>query len=196
MNPLGLFSQILAVSLALTIGYFYVQPTIDEIGIIQTDTATYKAERIKIESINSQLAADMATFQSIPRADKERLATYMPKFLDDISVMRDISFIVQEASVVSTELSYDGALNEDQKVFSQSDNSQSGLPSQPAIPHSFSLTLQGTYPNIKAFLRLLEQNEYPLEVHQLTVSADETGLLSVSMQLVTYVDQLVLVTNN
>jgi len=195
MNPLGLFSQVLAVVIALTIGYFYVQPTIDEIGVIQDDIATYTAERVKIESINNQLAMELAAFESISRSDKERLATYMPHFIDDISIMRDISFIVEQAGVTNTALSYEGAVDAERAVFSQA-NSQSSFSDQPPTSHSFSVNIQGSYDAVKTFLRLLERNEYPLEVHELSMATDEVGLITASMQLVTYVDELVLVSNN
>lgn len=200
MNPLGLFSQVGAVAIALTIGYFYVQPTISEIGIIQDDIATYKAERVKIEDINNQLATKRAAFDSISRSDKERLSTYMPRSIDDVSIMRDISFILEQAGVVSRALFYEGPLKQPNTVFSQSssnqDDLQSGIGSQPATPHSFVVEVQGTYQQVKTLLRLLEQNEYPLEVHQLFMSADEVGIVSLNMELVTYVDELVLVNSN
>jgi hypothetical protein len=195
MNPLGLFSQVLAVAMAISIGYFYVQPTIDEIGTVQDDIATYAAERVKIESINSQLAVQLAAFESISRADKVRLATYMPRTMDDIAIMRDVSFIVEQAGVTNTELSYDGLKQSEKAVFSQT-SSQSDFGDQPATAHSFKVGIQGTYTEIKAFLQLVEQNEYPLEVHELSITTDETELLSANMQLVTYVDELVLVSNN
>ena len=196
MNPLSLFSQMLAVALALAIGYFYVQPTIQEIGAIQTDIAIYKVELVKIESVNNQLTEEMAALESISRTDKERLATYMPRFIDDISIMRDISFIVDRAGVMNTGLSYDGVDQSTKTVFSQGDDSRSALGDQSATPHSFTVDVEGSYDEIKAFLRLLEQNEYPLEVHELSMSVGDTGSLTASMQLITYVDQLVLVSSN
>jgi len=196
MNTLSLFSQISAITIAVTIGYFYVQPTIEEIGVIQTDTATYQTERVKIEAINSQLAANVSAFQSISRIDKERLAAYMPKTLDDISIMRDISFIAQEALVNKTSLEYEGVPAEGRQVFSQNEDSQLSERNKPATPHAFDVTIEGSYSNIKAFLRLLEQTEYPLEVHELEISTNEAASLSARMQLVTYVDHLVLVNDN
>jgi hypothetical protein len=178
------------------IGYFYIVPTIDEIGMIQTDTATYKEERVKIESINNQLAEDLATFESISRADKERLATYMPGVVDDISVMRDISFIVEQADVTSTALSYDGLQEAKRSILSQTGGTVSALGDNAATAHSFALDIQGTYEDTKTFLRLLEQNEYPLEVHELNITTDENGLINASMKLITYVDTLVLVSGN
>jgi len=196
MKSLGLFSQIIAIILAVVVGFFYVQPTVTEIGEIQTDTARYQVERKKIQEINQQLAQNIATFESVSRADKEQLAVYMPRQADDISIMRDISFIVDRAGVVSTALSYNGASTQEAFLFSEDDTNGSDLGDQAATPHAFTVGITGTYPAIKDFLRLLEQNHYPLEVHQLTMSATETGLMDANLSLITYVDELSLVTSN
>lgn len=181
--------------IALAIGYFYVQPTISEIGVIQDDIAIYTNERLKIETINTQLANEISAFESISRADKERLATYMPRFIDDISIMRDISFIVETAGVTNTTMTYEGVAEAQTAVFSQT-NSQSEFSDQPPTSHSFTVVIEGTYEEVKLFLRLLEQNEYPLEVHELSMTTDGFNLITANMKLVTYVDELVLVSNN
>lgn len=204
MKSLGLFSQIIAVGLALTIAYFYVQPTVAEIGDIQTETARYETERKKIEAINDQLTMHLATLDSIPPADKARLATYMPREVDDISIMRDISFIAERANMTNTALSYNGPLDEENRLFSQSDGTDSSLADQAATPHSFTVDVQGSYDEIKNFLRLLELNEYPLEVHELSLSSNDavagqetsSASMTAAMTLVTYVDELVLVNGN
>jgi hypothetical protein len=197
MKSLGLFSQLISVAVAVVIGYFYVQPTIIEIGVIQGDSSQYETERKKIEAINNQLAMNIATFESIPRIDKERLATYMPRSIDEVSVMRDISFIIELAAVTNTALSYDGPLANEKTIFSQdNDSDSSSLGQQAASPHSFTVGVQGTYAEVKEFLRLLEQNEYPLEVHNLSLETTEAGGMIAVMKLVTYLDELILVTPN
>ena len=196
MNQLGLFSQIAAVILAIVIGVFYVQPTIDEIGIIQTDTERYQVERKKIESINNQLATNVAAFESISRADKERLATYMPRFVDDIGVMRDLTFMIEQAGLSNTGLSYDGEYIAERTVFTEDSSQASALGDQAPTPHSVTVSVRGGYDQIKNFLRLLEQNEYPLEVHKLDIAADEFGLIDAQMTLITYADELALLNGN
>ena len=196
MKSIGLFSQIGAVIVAIGIGYYYVQPTITEIGNLQTDIAEYQTERKKIEAINDTLAQKVATYQGISRVDKQKLAIYMPRTIDDINILRDITFIAQEAQVVTTALAYDGAETQSSSRFSEDDVSGSSLGDLEATPHPFTVDVQGSYTDIKQFLLLLEQNEYPLEVHQLSLAVDEFGTMSASMTLITYVDELVLVNRN
>jgi len=195
MKSIGLFSQIGAVLVAFGIGYYYVQPTITEIGVIQTDIAEYQAERKKIEDINSTLDQKTAIFQGISPADKKKLAVYMPPLIDDLSILRDITFIMEEAQLVNNGLSYGGGGEENSSGFSEADDAQSSNVQQ-AVPHSFSVEVQGSYDQIKQFLLLLEQNEYPLEVHEMSLQTDDFDIMTASMTLVTYADQLSLVTDN
>lgn len=192
MNSLALFPQMLAVAVAIVIGYFYVQPTIDEIGQLQTDTSRYQVEREKVQAVNAQLAASVANEESIPPADRQRLAIYMPRTIDDVSIMRDITYIVRESNLANTALSYGGRLDSDEPTFSQSSN-DAMLGFEPATPYAFSVGVSGTYPQIKDFLRLLEQNEYPLDVYSMSLSADETGVMTSTLTLVTYADEGILI---
>lgn len=196
MRSLGLFSQVLAVIIAITIGYFYVQPTVDEIGQIQTDTAEYASERKEIETINAQLAGDLATYQSISPTDKMLLDTYMPESIDDISIMRDISYIIEQANVTNTVLSYDGPVDSERSILSPDANSNSALAERSATAHGFTVGLNGSYAEVKDFLSLLEQNEYPLEVHQMSLAADQSGRINASVTLVSYVHETTLVNAN
>ena len=52
--------------------------------------------------------------------------------------------------------------------------------------HGFSLTASGSYADIKLFLSFLEQNNYPLEVHDMRITTTESGLLDVDLIIVTY----------
>jgi len=204
MKSLGLFSQIVAAGLSLTIGYFYVQPTVAEIGETQTETAQYETERRKIESINNQLAMHLATLDSIPPTDRERLVTYMPRAIDEVSVMRDISFIVERANVDNIGLSYDGPLDGRQTILSRGNDADSRQGRQPATPHAFTVDIEGTYDEIKNFLRLLELNEYPLEINQLSLSSNDAvavqegdnAPMTVNVTLVTFVGDLSLINDN
>jgi len=196
MKSIGTFSQIGAVLVAGVIGFYYVQPTINEIGAIQTDIAELQLERNKIADINNNLDQKLATLQSVSRSNKEKLATYMPRLVDDIAVLRDLSYIMLEAGVTNTVLAYDGIQADRVSVLSEDDNTSSTLGDLQPTAHSFTVGVQGDYLAIKQLLSLLEQNEYPLEVHQLSLAADEFGIMSADMTLVTYADDMVLVNSN
>lgn len=197
MNPLGLFSQISAAVIAITIGYFYVQPTVEQIGQIQTDIVVYQTERQEIESIIAQLDRKVAEYESISPANKTMLDTYMPTSIDDISIMRDLSFIIEQANLRSTALSYNGVTDGNATVLQRSANPNTVLADRSATPYSFTVSVNGEYAQIKDFLRILEQNEYPLDVYNMSLSADQFDRINSTMTLVSYIhEEQSLVTEN
>jgi len=193
MKSLGLFSQISAIIISVVIGVFFVQPIVTEIGEIQTDISSYQDERQKVQVVNASLAEDVTFLQGISPLDRQKLATYMPRVVDDIAVLRDIEFMVAEAGLVYNSLAYEGI---EQEVLSFVEDVDSVLGDNVPTKHSFSVDVTGGYTDIKTFMRILEQNNYPLEIHALDIAALETGLMSASMTLVTYSDDAVLLSNN
>jgi len=193
MKSLGLFSQISAIIISVVIGVFFVQPIVTEIGEIQTDISSYQDERQKVQVVNASLAEDVTFLQGISPLDRQKLATYMPRVVDDIAVLRDIEFMVAEAGLVYNSLAYEGI---EQEVLSFVEDVDSVLGDNVPTKHSFSVDVTGRYTDIKTFMRILEQNNYPLEIHALDIAALETGLMSASMTLVTYSDDAVLLSNN
>lgn len=190
MKSLGLFSQILTIALSVIIAVFYVQPTVLEIGQVQTETETYIEEREKVSSLNDKLQANLALVQAVSPEDNRKLAIYMPSSVDDISVMRDIEFMVNEAGLLFSDLSYDG--EEDAvSAYDVSDVPGPALGDLAPSLHMFALTVSGEYDQIKDLLVLLETNEYPLEVHSFDLSQDELGSMGASMVLVTYSDDVI-----
>ena len=187
MKSLGLFTQIMTLGLSVAIVFVYIEPTFADIGQLQDDISRYQDERQDIERVNADLDRYVATIESLNGADIDRLAVYMPTFVDDISVMRDLQFIADASGVILKSVSYGG---------SETSADASGGQTSPPTRHEFSLAAEGTYSQVKNLLSLLEQNEYPLEVHTADIAPLEGGFLSVSLLLVTYADTSVSVDEN
>lgn len=178
MIPQGLFTQIAMLILAVAIIITYVQPTFVRIGSVQDDIGVYEEQRSKVAAVNGQLAALVARMESVSNDDKRRLLTYLPDSVDEVAVQRDLVAIMAEAGVIYKSVSYMGKIEDlstasDEKVI---------LPAA----SSFELAMDGTYGQIKNFLRLLEQNQYPLEIRNLDINQLEGGFLNANVQLYTY----------
>lgn len=181
MKPLGLLSQIFAIGLAIAIVVLFVRPTFAEIGSVQNDIEQYSQERARVTDTNAILAAKVSQVESISVDDRLRLATYLPSALDEIAVLRDLEIIADNAGVTYTTITYVGEQeNEETEIDLDTDESK-------VIPHEFSIIVNGTYERIKDFLSLLEQNHYPLQVHNLQFSTLEGGFLSADAVVVTYI---------
>ena len=55
--------------------------------------------------------------------------------------------------------------------------------------YSFSLSVEGTYLQLKTLFSLLEQNKYPLEVQSVDITSNEGGFLGAELTLATYAQQ-------
>lgn len=183
MKPLGLVSQILAIVLAVAIAFLFVRPTFNEIGALQTDIEQYKTERQRVAQINQSLANKVATLQSIPNSEVERITRYMPSFIDEVAVLRDIEIIASAAGVTYNSIDFES-------IFTVADaQDQSRSNAQEPVLYSFAVSVEGSYERIKAFLSFLEQNHYPLQVYAVTMSEVEGGLMQLDATVVTYIDE-------
>jgi hypothetical protein len=180
MIPKGLFSQIAIILLSGLIIFTYVKPSLLATKTIQDKITLYQQQRQKVSTVNGKLATLKSSVDTVGEDDKHRLLTYMPNTVDTIAVPRDLTFIADEAGVVVNDIKYVGL----QKpiVGEATIVSPDGVPDM----HVFELSVQGSYTQIKQLLVDLEQNAYPLEVHDLKMAKREGGFLTASLKIYTY----------
>jgi hypothetical protein len=171
--------QIVMAVLSAGILFFYVHPTFSNIGTIQDSIVMYQTETAKVSEVNARLASLVSRVNSINTADMRALMTYMPDTIDDVAITRDIFFISEEAGIFLKDIKY-------QKIPQTFLGEESAVTENTPERHGFALTISGTYEDAKEFLSLLEQNNYPLEVHEMNVTVTESGLLDMELLIVTY----------
>ena len=164
---------------ALTVGiiFTYVQPTFAKIGSLQEAIVQYQTESSKVNDVINSLANLVAKTNNIPASDLKALLTYMPDSVDHVAVSRDLLAISLEAGAYLESVEYSGIL-----VSSTAEEGKEFLP----VEHTFTVGLKGTYDQTKKFFSLLEQNNYPLEVHELSITSTETGVINSEMTIITY----------
>jgi hypothetical protein len=166
--------------LAVAIIFLYVKPTFTDISKIQEAITQYKTEQQKVNEVNAKLVELARKANSISSDDQTKLLVYMPDKIDVISVTRDIYNISLMAGVaVSAIENKETSYNDDSVVDETKDSTL-------AKPHLFSVSISGEYEKIKDFLRMLEQSNYPLEVHSLEINSADKGQLTAKMDIVTY----------
>jgi hypothetical protein len=181
MKPIGLISQIAVIGLAIAIVALYVRPAFAEIGVIQNKVLEFSLAREQVTKTNSVLAARVSELESITVNDRNRLSTYMPQLLDEVGVLRDIEIIAQNSALNYSAIQHNGSRVDgsvDARLLETVD-----LP----VQQEFTITVEGDYSALKDFLSMLEQNEYPLQVHELQISALDSGFLSADVTVVTYI---------
>lgn len=172
------FTQIVMAALAIGIIFTYVQPAFSKLGTLQESILKYQEESGKVAEVNAQLSALTAKVNEISAADLKALLIYMPDELDYVAVSRDLLTISEEAEVYLENVNYDGVADV------KSEETEAIM--TPPVKHTFAVTLRGSYEQTKKFLSLLEQNNYPLEVTELSIISSEIGIINSGMLITTY----------
>ncbi len=168
MIPKGLFAQIIMIIVSVAIVILHIKPQFTEIKAVQDDISLYQQEQEKVLSVYSTLADLDDQIKSIPATDLARLDTYLPDDVDNIFVMRDLFLITQAAGIEYVNTQAGG------EVSGQGSSRRQQVDLDAPRTHTFTLLVQGSYEEIKTLLHLLGQNEYPLEVQQLSLSPIES----------------------
>ncbi len=178
MIPKGLFSQISMIVLAVAIAFTYVKPTFDEIGKIQDDIAKYQTELSGVVYVNSQLAKHVASMDGVSIDDKRRLLTYLPNEIDEIAVARDLKNITDLSGAQYMNVESNGLAENIEK------DPDPMNPRPQAV--SFDLSAEGSYEEIKNLFKLMEQNDYPLEVQGVSIDRQGVDFLGVNISIFSY----------
>jgi hypothetical protein len=185
MIPKGLFTQIGLLLLAVGIVVTYIRPSFAEITEAQNQIAIYMQERENIESFNDVLSERLNTIDSVPEGSRDRLLTYMPNSVDAVAVMRDLEDLAQNAGVVVNDITDGGPVERERRRGVIYEDAQAMVLDGP-FAYSFSLTVRGSYNQVKDMLARFGRNNYPLEVRNLNMRADEGGFIEANVDLFTY----------
>ncbi len=184
MIPSGLLTQIGMLIVSVTIVFTYIKPAFGNISVKQDNIAAYKEEKKKVISVNSKLASLISQIESVDSDDEFKIVSYLPDKLDEISVQRDIRFMIDKIGLIYRNLSISDKENDPNT--STQDNNTSRNSDKPKV-HTISLEVAGDYQQLKEFLVLLESNAYPLELTSLKVNPSKSGIdLDIFMDLTTY----------
>lgn len=178
--PIGFFSQLMLFILSVLIIVTYIKPSLGDMKSVQDKIASYEEERQKVAAVNTTLTELKNRVMSVSADDNKRLLTYMPNTVDTLAVPRDIKAMTDAAGVIVKDIKYGGA--------AQPPVGEAAVAIDEVEPqaHSFSLTLEGSYAQLKQVFTSFEQNAYPLEVRKLTMVRQKGGFLQAMVDVQTY----------
>lgn len=178
MSKFSLFTQVLMIIIAVTIGIVYIKPTIASIRSTEETTAMYIAEANKVKEVDEMLEMKVRKVDSVPTADVTALNRYMPDSVDDVAVMKDISAVFTALKIPLSGLSVGGTA-------APVDVKDGGLSSK-LTSHTFTVSASMSYSELKKLLHALEINDYLLQVDSLRLAPTELGSLLVNLTLSTF----------
>lgn len=192
--------QITLLVIAVIIAVSVIKPKIESIRADQNEAAAYRAAVENIGLYNQQLQSLINQSNAISSYDRAVLWRYLPETVDATAVARDISNIVsqnrlllldiipQPLAPLTAEVTYgaDGfaiAPEAGQGVLAEGTTTSGQL-----LAQQFQVEVVGTYDQIKAMLRDLERNAYPLKLIKFNFQLEEevSTLIQYSLLLETY----------
>ena len=108
MARTSLLVHIVMIVIAGTIGFLYIYPMIGQIRENQDTAVTFSREVTRVSAVNTQLDQKLSAINSIPLADKQKLITYMPDTLDDVSFLRTMEAILIDSGIEPSSLNFGG----------------------------------------------------------------------------------------
>lgn len=174
MSKISFLTQIFMIVIAIVIVFIYIKPTFEKIRETQETTAVYIAESDKVSDVNLLLKNKINTVNGVSSADMAALNRYMPDSVDNVVVMKDILAIFTALKL---------------PLLSISAGSVAGAATDPGVrlvPHTFSVTSQMSYSDVKRLLHALEVNDYLLQIDSLNLTPGTSDLVAVSMTLTVF----------
>ena len=193
---------------AVVIVFTVIKPKFEEISYYQNEMATYKTALDNIGRYNSKLQQLITQAESISSEKRANLFRYLPETIDGITISRDIENMVKNNGMILTEISTDEPQAVTASVDMPVEVMGDDLVADPAVEgadgviledsgvsaatsnlmaQEFSVTAFGTYDEMKAFLKDLERNVYPLRLTEFEFAIEEAGpLMQYTMTLETY----------
>ncbi len=179
----SLLTQIIIAALAVGIIVSYIRPAFARISEQQASILETRAEKERISEVNQTLASLVERLNDISQSDIRALNTYLPDEVDEVRVLKDITEITRSAGVRAEQLAYGGEVTISREALGDSATTP-GI-EMPAA-HQFSLQLVGSYLQVKQFLTLIERNDYPLHISDISFGVTEGGFINVEVKLLTY----------
>ncbi len=175
MNKFSFVTQIGMIGIAVAIVLLYIKPQITTIRETQDLTSNYESETQNVSFVNESLKAKISTIEAISPKDTEALSRFVPDSIDDISVLKDLSTVLDAQLISGYDLKYKG----DNSAVSSGDDAPTMF--GPVTEHYFSIAFESSYAQLKSLLAQMETNNYLLQVSNLKIANSEDGALKVDM---------------
>lgn len=164
------FIKFVLILVAVGIIVSYVQPAWKDIDRVQNDLDEVNTAIANATRNNGELRRLQGLEQSLSQQEKIDLDIFLPREIDPLQVMADVTTIgaLSRATIVS--ISAAELIDADPDVVTQSGAVGSELAMQ-----DFTVEIEGSYEAFKTFLRNIERNKYLLEVVSVAFSGNESN---------------------
>ncbi len=173
----SLLVHMVMIVIAGAIGYLYIFPTIGKIRQNQDMAVVFDTEVTKVSAVNAQLQQKLVAINSIPLEDKQKLVTYMPDTLDDISFLRTMEAILIASGIEPSALKFGSGKNEDGSQDSSGGASEESTTATDnrTVQSDVSVSFETTESALFSFFDAVEQSAVPFVIKEMTLAPSEKG---------------------
>lgn len=173
MKQASVLVQISLLIAGILLIYLYVRPEFVKVNDNQDLIQQYNFAIEEAEDLRSDIERLQQAAEAIASSDRRALERYLPTSpVDHILVQRDILAYVRSRNLSLVDLS---------AADSSTEHEEGTINSV-----GFSVNVQGTYNNVKAFISDLERNDYPLRILDLTIAPAGGSMVQANIRLETY----------
>lgn len=184
---MNLITPIILIIISVATFFMYTDPTYRGVDVtnttrsiqsLQQEDAQYQAALNNTTAIRQKrdsLVAKMSNFNSI---DLSRLTKLLPDNVDNIKLVIDMNQIAQNHALVIKNIKLNNTISADASKLGQ-DNSKFGT-----VGLSFSVS--SSYDNFQNFLADLEKSLRLVDITDLSVAGNDTGIYDFAVTLKTY----------
>ncbi len=201
-------TPIIGILVAVGLFFTYVQPTFEEVKLIQNETAQYAQAVERASELQRRISELRSQQNAIPLGDLERLEAFLPNRIDEVSLLIDIDALADEHNLVLGDIK---VASDDGK---ESSGDLAGRSNAAALPPAdatdpaadptldplagtsgsgelvsqystldISFSVTGTYNNFRAFLLEVERSLVLMEVVSIEFTESEGELVPFTVTL-------------
>lgn len=165
--------------------YMYIAPTLNEIQSLRLKKAEYKSALETTKEISDIRDARLASYNSIPKEDIERLSKIIPSTFDPVTLAASVNSSASRYGMVIRNVKI-----QEPKTNNSTDPNipEGGAPLFKTITLSF--TIKGRYDQLNQFLKEIEADVHLVDVINLNATQEDktsaNGIFTFNLDLHTY----------
>ncbi len=194
-------TPIIGILVAVGLFFTYVQPTFEDVKMIQSETAQYAQAVDRASELQQRISELRAQQNAISISDLERLEAFLPNRIDEVSLLIDIDALATENNLALSNIKVNaesesgdegGAPATDPAMdptldptFDPTANigTPAGTASSQYTSLDISFTVNGTYNDFRVFLDEIERSLVLMEVADLVFAESEGDLMPFEVTL-------------
>ncbi len=186
-------APIIAILIAIGLGFTYIKPTFESVKEVQKQSAEYDEAIQQADALQAELVRKINLMKSFDPVAMDNLKTMLPTEVKEVALVRDLDELTRMHKISLTSVSVEKSKEVAPKGSRAAAAAEAsvGVTPEGEVPKHYTsrdikLGLLGTYEDFRALMIDLEKSLVFLDVTDLTFTASEGDLMTFDITLRTY----------